>query len=58
MENIRNLSDTDKFECEIEDTDLQNFNNSDNYLVDQFVSNISITNLQTDEINSSIQFET
>lgn len=34
MENIRNLSDTDKFECEIEDTDLQNFNNSDNYLVD------------------------
>ena len=42
MESVGNLTDRDKFECEIDDSDNHYANNNELIFVDQFINN-SIT---------------
>lgn len=42
MESVGNLTDRDKFTCEIEDSDANNTDNNELLFVDQFINNGSI----------------
>lgn len=66
MESVGNLTDRDKFTCEIEDSDANNTDNNELLFVDQFINNGSInksasssqnnlkyTNLESNQLNGA-----